>query len=248
MFASTKPPTEDRDAHTEPKKSKEDKSSPAQNPQAKSLKASLTALTGLHGKLHGDLPFGKREIAFGNLDAKDIDEIFALFRGILIPLIGMSTITDIFERIAERRGWLRPSSANSRYDKVESWEHRDDAAKEEEKRTWNEVMKTLHEPFAVAAAASKYSQPLWMMKVHSKMREMESSGANCFCLANTNQLQWTKLWNMQGLFSNFCQSLKPRKAAMTSRRKDLTYGQGIRTLANTWNRRCWTSTVNGVRH
>jgi hypothetical protein len=156
MFASTEATTEDRESHTKPKKSKKDKSSPAQNPQAKALKASLTALTGLHGKLHGDMPFGKREIAFGKLDAKDIDEILTLFRGILIPLIGMSTITDIFERIAERRGWLRTSSANSRYDRAESWEHSDDAAKEEEKRTWNEVMKTLHEPFAVAAAASKY--------------------------------------------------------------------------------------------
>ncbi len=156
MFASTEPATEDQESHKGSKKAKKVKSSPAQNPQAKALKASLTALTGLHGKLHGDIPFAKREIVFGKLDAKDIDEIFTLFRGILIPLIGMSTVTDIFERIAERRGWVKRSSANSRYDKAESWEHRDDAAKEEEKRTWNEVMKTLHEPFAVVAAASKY--------------------------------------------------------------------------------------------
>jgi len=45
------------------------------------------------------MPFGKRENSLGKLDAKDLDEIFTLFRNILIPLIGMSTITDIFERM-----------------------------------------------------------------------------------------------------------------------------------------------------
>jgi hypothetical protein len=95
------------------------------------------------------MSFAKREMAWGKLDAKDIDEIFTLFRNILIPLIGMSTITDIFERIAERRGWVK--IANSKYDKAESWEDCGEEAKEEEKRIWNEIMKTLHEPFEVVS-------------------------------------------------------------------------------------------------
>lgn len=132
------------------KKTKEkDKPHPAANAQAQALKANLAALTALHGKLHGDVPFGKRETAWGKLDAKDIDEIFTLFRNILIPLIGMSTITDIFERIAERRGWVR--IPNSKFDKAESWEALGQEAKEKEKKTWNEIMKTLHEPFEVVS-------------------------------------------------------------------------------------------------
>jgi hypothetical protein len=122
-------------------------SHPAANPQAKALKANLEALTGLHGKLHGDISFAKREMAWGKLDAKDIDEIFTLFRQILIPLIGISTITDIFERIAERRGWVR--IPNSKFDKAECREACGEEAKEREKKTWNEIMKTLHEPFEV---------------------------------------------------------------------------------------------------
>jgi hypothetical protein len=146
MFA----PTEDT-TDVQGKGDGKGKSNPAQNPQAKALNGAIAGLTALHGKLHGDLPFGKRETAWGKLDAKDLDEIFALFRQILIPLVGMGTITDIFERIAERRGWVKAS--DSRYDRSESWEQRDEADKDEEKKVWNEVMKALHEPFSVTVVA-----------------------------------------------------------------------------------------------
>jgi hypothetical protein len=126
-------------------------SHPAENLQATALKATLDGLKGLHGKLYGDLAFAKREIAWGKLDAKDIDEIFTHFRNILIPLIGMSTITDIFERIAERRGWVE--IPKSKFDKEESWDMPGREAKEKEKETWNEIMKTLHEPFEVLTSA-----------------------------------------------------------------------------------------------
>ncbi|OBT57952.1 hypothetical protein VE04_03041 [Pseudogymnoascus sp. 24MN13] len=152
MFATTETATDPKsDDRKKGKNQDKSKSSPAETTQARDLKGAIGALTGLHGKLYGDMPFAKREYAWGKLDAKDLDEIFTLFRGILIPLIGMSTITDIFERIAERRGWVEPHE-NS-FDRAESWEHLDEASKSEEKKVWNEVMKALHEPFAVAVAA-----------------------------------------------------------------------------------------------
>jgi Putative ER transporter, 6TM, N-terminal len=156
MFAP-KEPAEDGDGKlnngdkTKKSKKKDQKSHPAANAQAVALKANLTALTSLHGRLHGDMSFGKRETAWGKLDAKDLDEIFTLFRAILIPLIGMSTITDIFERIAERRGWVQVP--NSRFDKAEAWEECGPEEKEREKKSWNEIMKTLHEPFEVVRIA-----------------------------------------------------------------------------------------------
>lgn len=130
---------------------KKEKAHSAQTPSAKALKGAVSGLLALHGKLYGDLPFAKREMAWGKLCAKDIDEIFALFRNILIPLIGLSTSTDIFERIAERRGWVK--STYTQHDKTEAWEDYDESAKNEEKRVWNEMMKELHEPFAVAIGA-----------------------------------------------------------------------------------------------
>ncbi|KAI9744784.1 MAG: hypothetical protein M1818_001709 [Claussenomyces sp. TS43310] len=121
------------------------------SPESKALKAAIAALTGLHGKLHGDLAFGKREFAWGKLGPDDLDAISNHFRSILLPLIGMSTINDMFERIAERRGWIE---SKTHFDDVEAWEQ--DAGIEselEEKRLWNEIMKQLHEPFAVATEA-----------------------------------------------------------------------------------------------
>lgn len=149
MFAAT-----DAEGDEKKKKKKDDKkykSRPVETAEAKALKGAIGTLTGLHGKLHGDMAFAKRECAWGKLDAKDMDEIFTLFRGIIIPLVGMSTIIDIFERIAERRGWVE--AQHNSFDRAESWEHRDEAAKAGEKKVWNEVMKALHEPFAVAVAA-----------------------------------------------------------------------------------------------
>jgi hypothetical protein len=58
----------------------------ASHPEAKALKASVAGLTALHGKLYGDLPFGKREIAYGKLGPDDLDDLFKLFQAIIIPL------------------------------------------------------------------------------------------------------------------------------------------------------------------
>lgn len=38
------------------------------------------------GKLHADMPFAKRDIAWGKLDAKDLSKMFNLFRNIYIPV------------------------------------------------------------------------------------------------------------------------------------------------------------------
>lgn len=158
MFAETesKKESDDGNGHEKDKKSrkhsKKKQGHPAETAQSKALKGAITGLTTLHGKLHGDIPFAKREVAWGKLNGKDFDEIFRLLRGILIPLIGMSTISDVFQRIAERRGWVKLHNPGHR-DRLESWDHCTEAEQLEEKKTWNEVMKALHEPFSVAVSA-----------------------------------------------------------------------------------------------
>lgn len=134
------------------KKSAKAQSNPTQTPEALALKGAISGLTALHGKLHGDMVFAKREAAWGKLNAKDLEEIYSLFRNIIIPLIGMSTIADIFGRVAERRGWLKPENPTER-DRAEEWEKADDNERITSQRVWNEVMKTLHEPFSTAVAA-----------------------------------------------------------------------------------------------
>ena len=67
--------------------------------------------------------------------------------------IGMSTITDIFERIAERRGWVR-TAQRSEFDDAEAWEHDPgEEAKRNEKEIWNDIMKQLHCSFEVVSNA-----------------------------------------------------------------------------------------------
>ena len=88
-------------------------------------------------------------------------EIFARLRAILIPLVGISTITDIFERVAERRGWV--DGDDSAKNRSEAWERCEENTKEDEIRVWNQVMKTLHEPFAIAAVASECQVSSWVV-------------------------------------------------------------------------------------
>jgi hypothetical protein len=70
----------------EKEEEKAEKKGRVQAKEAIALKGAMAGLTALHGKLHGDLSFAKREIGYGHLDQKDLDEIFKLLRNILIPL------------------------------------------------------------------------------------------------------------------------------------------------------------------
>ncbi|KAK1470517.1 hypothetical protein CCUS01_06282 [Colletotrichum cuscutae] len=106
------------------------------------LKATALAISALFGKMHGDILFAKRDIAYGKLNSKDIGEIFNRLRSIMIPLNGISTIVDIFRRASEKHGWgVNDGSGDS------------DAEKEREKRVWNDIMLQLLEPFEILTEA-----------------------------------------------------------------------------------------------
>ncbi|MCJ1283988.1 hypothetical protein MMC26_003319 [Xylographa opegraphella] len=130
------------------------KAVPEEVSAAKAFKDALAGLTALHGKLQGDLTFAKREVAYSHLGPKDIDELFKKFREIILPLIGMGSVVDIFNRIAENREWKVEESSevmeasNGTDEKMEAHER-----KENERIQWNEVMKTLHEPFELMSVA-----------------------------------------------------------------------------------------------
>lgn len=106
-------------------------------PQAAALKGAAAALVGVYGKLHGDLTFGKREIAYGKLDGDDISEIFKQLRLILLPVVGLSSIIDIFNRLSAMQGWDKPQEDAAT-----------DASEQQVVHEWQDIMKTLHEPFA----------------------------------------------------------------------------------------------------
>ncbi|KAL2131186.1 hypothetical protein VTI74DRAFT_5434 [Chaetomium olivicolor] len=110
---------------------------------AKALEETGAQLRELAGKLHADIPFAKRDIAWGKLDAEDLGEMYKLFRNVYVPILGMNTIIDIFKRFSEHPDWDGTDDAP------------DDVAAEKdlEKHVWNEVMKQVQEPFDILSEA-----------------------------------------------------------------------------------------------
>ncbi|MCJ1401597.1 hypothetical protein MMC11_004813 [Xylographa trunciseda] len=121
---------------------------------AKSFENAIAGLLALHGKMQGDLTSAKREVAYSHLCPKELDELFQKLREILLPLIGMGSVVDIFNRIAQDRDWKAEESLDigEKSDQTAK-KLADHERKENERSQWNEVMKTLQEPFEVMSAA-----------------------------------------------------------------------------------------------
>jgi hypothetical protein len=124
---------------------------PARSPEAEVFATQVQALSATQGKLAIDLAFAKREVAIGKLGPDDLQELFRLLRETMTPAIGLSCMSDIFERTSEERGWDRSVS----FANVDLT----DAANETERARiqaiaeWHELIRLLKEPFASISEA-----------------------------------------------------------------------------------------------
>jgi hypothetical protein len=136
---------------------------------SKKLKGAIAGLSALHAKIHTDMPFAKREITLGYLDAKDFGKVFSGLRGVYLPMLGLASVVDIFERIVDKRDW-KPSSPGGSVAE----------AKQAEIAEWNEIMQTLHEPFdMVSQAISEGLQHVsYMLKIVDKPKEKKKATDN----------------------------------------------------------------------
>ncbi|KAL4883227.1 hypothetical protein BJY04DRAFT_185077 [Aspergillus karnatakaensis] len=107
-------------------------------PEAANIRKTVQKITELHGKMAGDLTFAKREVAIGELGPDDLQSIFRHLRQTMIPVVGLSFVVDIFERLSEYNRWNDPIDPTS----VVSNDQRDRAVHE-----WNEIMRAVHDPF-----------------------------------------------------------------------------------------------------
>jgi hypothetical protein len=107
--------------------------------EAKALKETITKVRDLAGKVQADLEFAKRDISWGKIGPSDLRNIFLNLRACLIPVVGMSTVIDIFQRVAEKRQWMTDDQTPAEIL----------AEKNEEKQMWNKVMRQFHDPFAI---------------------------------------------------------------------------------------------------
>jgi hypothetical protein len=115
-----------------------DKHGKVYTPEAATIRKAVQKITELHGKMSGDLTFAKREIAIGQLGPDDLQSIFRHLRQTMIPVVGLSFIVDIFERLSEYNRWNEPIDPST----VISVDLRDRAVHE-----WNEIMSAVHDPF-----------------------------------------------------------------------------------------------------
>lgn len=118
------------------KKDKEKNAKPKLKPEIEKIKKMIAALQELHGKLTADLPFAKREVAYGKLTPDDLEALFKQLRTLLMPILGLSSVMDLFERGAELNHWG---------DEDEETEHEEERKKAVSE--WNEMFQYLHDPF-----------------------------------------------------------------------------------------------------
>lgn len=150
MFALEIVETSAGRSEPERKGGKKDKGPPLTQEQknALALRGTIAATRELMGKIYGDLKFAKRDIAWGHLAASDFSEVFNLIRMFIIPMTGIGTIMDIFQRVGRERGWDGSGEADGGL-----FQHFKPLDKEESQRIWNDIMKQLHEPFEILSEA-----------------------------------------------------------------------------------------------
>ncbi|KAJ5082259.1 hypothetical protein N7532_011302 [Penicillium argentinense] len=110
------------------------------SPEAEAIRGAIRQITDVHAKLHGDLSFAKREFAFGKLGPDDIQRIFRHLRQIMIPVVGLSFVVDIFQRLSDYNRWNTPIDPNA--------EPIPQDVRERVVHDWNDIMKAVHDPFA----------------------------------------------------------------------------------------------------
>ncbi|KAJ5553882.1 hypothetical protein N7513_003841 [Penicillium frequentans] len=110
------------------------------SPEAEAIRGAVRGITDLHAKLHGDLTFAKREFALGKLGPDDIQSIFRHLRQIMVPVVGLSFVVDIFQRLSDYNRWNEPIDPNA--------EPIPDHVREQVVHDWNDIMRAVHDPFA----------------------------------------------------------------------------------------------------
>jgi hypothetical protein len=115
---------------------KEKLKEPKLKPEVEAVKNLTATFTALHGKLHGDLPFAKREMAYGKMTPEDFEEIFKHLRSIMMPLVGLGSLIDLFERVADLQHFEEGSEN----------ENPDPDLRSKMVEDWNDFMQFLHGP------------------------------------------------------------------------------------------------------
>lgn len=111
-------------------------------PEADALKKVTADVAELQAKIQSELRYAKREVAWGKLGSKDMVTICRLLKNILVPILGIESLTGITDRIEKRGGWeaLRvPKTADSLS------ESESNSLEDKEKGQWKEILEQLND-------------------------------------------------------------------------------------------------------
>lgn len=111
-------------------------------PEADALKMVTTAVTEIQVKITAELRYAKREADWSKLSADDYGTLVRLCKNILLPILGMESLTEVTDRLEKRGGWssVRTPSDNSVLEKDF------DALETKEKEQWRLIFEQLHGP------------------------------------------------------------------------------------------------------
>jgi hypothetical protein len=104
--------------------------------KAIALNTVTKSILALAAKLHEDVTFARREIAFGYLCPSDIQELYHLMRDITVPICGLSAIADISDRLH-----------NSPSDAIPPAETQNQATIIKEEQEWQEMIQSVTQSF-----------------------------------------------------------------------------------------------------
>jgi Putative ER transporter, 6TM, N-terminal len=108
-------------------------------PEASAVTVSINTLNALHGQLQTELPFAKREIAYGKISPDHFKDLNRLMRFVLLPLVGLGSVIDILQQLAAHKGWTK--------DRIESLNEDEKADRVRLTQEWLWNMKLVHKRF-----------------------------------------------------------------------------------------------------
>jgi Putative ER transporter, 6TM, N-terminal len=120
------------------KNQKKKVSSSALPAEAAVMKKALIEVGALFGKIHMELGFAKKEMAYGKLGCEDLANISLHLRDIMLPVVGMTTFIDILASVKDKG-----TSAQTLLESADTVE----AVRKLEIEEWDEIMAFSHEPF-----------------------------------------------------------------------------------------------------
>lgn len=112
-------------------------------PEADTLKTTTSGVTDLQVKIQAELRYAKLEIAWGKLGGKDFSTMTRLLKSILVPILGMESLTDVTDRIEKRGGWGAVRLPKSGHELTEA---EFAALEEKEKEQWTWIFDKLQGP------------------------------------------------------------------------------------------------------